>query len=985
MENEAVCIKTDGTQKLYAGLPLQTWLWIGLFLFVIFTRFHHLGDKPFHHDESLYGKYIWNFHVGQGYKYDPMQHGPFLFFISQPILFMFGVSNYTIRMVPALTGFFITFMCFLMRRRLPSGVALMTGWLFAINAVAMYYQRFLLHDQLFTLFAVLMIFIPFLWFKDRKQWQYYAFCAATSILYCIKGNAFIHYLTIYLFLIMYAVYWLFMKKKKVSELFETYPLTTKTFGTVTFWGIAFVIYALVNQFWRGSFTNWDKALHTYWIAIYVLFFLIVGCFVYLGEAVRLKPRKKILGLSPEFYKDSHIFAVGTVIFFAIMIFMYTTMGQNPKGFWGAMYEWYTYWLHQHTIARISGPFHYYHHQMLIYAFLPLAVTLVALFGRALRRNPAITGAYIIGSTIMIYGFGHLRNPLPFTKENLFTNQHMAMAIAAFVGGVLMTFSYMRQKMFLKSFYVWWFAFAYIVYSYLQEKVPWLVMHIITPLFLYAAWVLIDVFIDKKHFSKWVRTSVIVLFGLMVMYETHTSFQLSFHNEADPVEQMVYVQTTYEIPMIMEEIERIAYWQNTLHKKELPMVVTGHATWPFYWYLRDWSGISYGATVNPDRHLMVICNWEDRHRFAERLGDRFIVRQYGLRAWFLPKFADVARDGKFWHNAWRWMVYREKFNPNLYGAQHIAVFTREDVSMFQKSVDLGPAPQPTPRRDPPRRDVLQGTSLNTFGTFGSQRGRFNSPKGVAIDSQGNIYVADQRNNRIQKFDPAGRQLLAWGSSGSDNGQFNQPSGVFVGRGDHVYVTDTWNHRIQKFDSEGKFVLAFGDSSMLWAPKDIVEDADGFLYVANTGFHNIMKFTRGGSRVWSVGRKGTGAREFTEPVGLALDSQGRLYVADTANKRISVYDSNGNHLRQFNVYGMEEYYTEPYIAIDEQNDRIYVTDSRNNNIQVFDMNGSFQGFWGREGAGEGQFRLPTGITYADGRLIVTEAQNHRVQVFDAADVR
>lgn len=982
MENESPSIKSNKTNKLYAGLTLQSWLWIGLFVFVIFTRFHHLGDKPFHHDESLYGKYIWNFHVGQGYKYDPMQHGPFLFHISQVILFLFGVTNYTIRIVPALTGVFITLAFFLMRRRLPSGVALMTGWLFAINSVAMYFQRFLLHDQLFALFAMLMILVALLWFADRKQWQFYLFCASTSILYCIKGNAFVHYLTIYLFVILFAVYWLFMQKKKLSELFQTYPLATKTFGAVTFWGILFVVYAAVNQFWKSGFGNWEKAVHSYWIIVYVIFFLLIGIFVYLGEAVRINPDKRPLGLASSFYKDSHVFAFGTVIFFGILILLYTTLGQNPKGFWGAMYEWYTYWLHQHSIARISGPFHYFHHQMAIYAFLSLSVLLVAVLGRGIRRNPVIFTIYIVGSILLIFGFRSLNSPLPLTKENLFSNEHLALAIVVLVGGLLMTFSYFRQREYLKSFYIWWFTIAYIIYSYLQEKVPWLVMHIVTPMILYAALVMADVIRDRKSFQKWARYTIFTIFGFLIAYELHTSFQLCWHNEADPVEQMVYVQTTYEVPKIMEEIERIAHWENTLHKKELPIVINGHATWPFYWYLRDWKGISYGSTVNPSTHLMVICNWEDRHKFAEKMDDKYVARQYGLRAWFLPKYADVAKDGKFWRNAWRWLVYREKFNPTLYGAQQICVFTRKDVAMFQKGIDLGPAPTKPQRREAPRRDSINISSIKTFGLFGSQRGNLNSPKGVAMDSIGNIYVADQRNNRIQKFDQNGKFLLAWGSSGSENGQFNQPSGIFVGNQDNVFVTDTWNHRIQKFDSEGKFIMAFGDSSTFWAPKGVVEDPDGFLYVANTGFHNIMKYTRGGSKLWSVGVKGDGPKEFTEPVGICLDKKGQVYVADTANKRISVFDGNGNHLRQISVFGLEEYYTEPYIAIDETNQRVFLTDSRNNHIQIFDLNGEFIGFWGSEGADDGQFKLPTGIAFRDGKLVVTEAQNHRIQVFDAA---
>ncbi|MBN1880215.1 TIGR03663 family protein [bacterium] len=985
MENETTTSRVNTGDKFIGGLTWSTWLWIGLFVFVAFTRFHHLGDKPFHHDESLYAKYIWNFHTGQGYQYDPMQHGPFLFHVSQLVLFLFGVSNYTIRIVPALTGICLIGLFYLIRRRLPPGVALMTGWLFAINSVFMYFQRFLRHDPLFSLFAVVLIYLAFLWFKDRKAWQYYTFCATAAILYCIKENAFVHYLTMYLFMIIFALYWMLGQKKKFRDLLTNYPLSTKTFAAVSFWGVFFVVYALVNQFGKASFDNWEKALHTYWIIVYVVFFTLVGLMVYLGELVRIKTDKKPMGLSPEFFRDSHVFAIGTVIFFGIIIILYTTLTFNPKGFWGAMYEWYTYWLHQHSIARIAGPFHYYHHQMLIYAFLPLAVTIFAVLGRGLRRNPVIFAAYIIGTMILFYGFSNLDRALPGTKTNLFTNEHLAIAISAFVGGVLMMLSYLRERMILKSFLIWWITMAYIMYSYLQEKVPWLVMHIITPMILYAALVLMEAFQDRDTITRWMRRVIQCFFAIMVIYALHTSFQLCWWHEADPVEQMVYVQTTYEVPMLVEEMERIAYWQNTLLTKELPMVINGHATWPLYWYLRDWSGISYGTNVNPATHLMVICNWEDRYKFAEKCGDQYVARQYGLRAWFLPKYENVAKGGKFWRNAWKWIAFREKFDKTLYGSQQICVFTRKDVSMFQNSVDLGTPPKPPEERKPPRTTSIQAESAMEFGLYGSQSGRFNTPKDISVDSSGNIYVADMWNHRIQKFAPDGKFLLQWGSKGSGNGEFNQPTGIGIGSKGQVFVADTWNHRIQKFDENGKFIMTFGDDKMLWAPKDVMEDDDGYIYVSNTGFHKIMKFTRSGSRVWEVGEKGSGPKEFTEPVGMCMDKQGLLYVADTANKRISVFDKSGNHMKQIAVYGLEEYYSEPFIMVDSNTQRIYMTDSRNNRIQIFDLNGNLLNFWGSEGSEKGQFRLPTGIFIAQDKVYVTEAQNHRVQVFNVASLK
>ncbi|HPQ38865.1 MAG TPA: TIGR03663 family protein [bacterium] len=984
MEKELTRPRTPETDTFFKSISLNNWLWIALFLFVAFTRFHHLGDKPFHHDESLYAKYIWNFHTGQGYKYDPMQHGPFLFHVSQVTLTMFGVSDYSVRIVPALTGIALIWFLFYLRRRMPPGVALMTGWLFAINSVFMYFQRFLRHDPLFSLFAVLSVFLALLWFHDKKQWQFYTFSACCAILYCIKENAFIHFLTMYIFAFGFLLVWWFFRKNKLSELFAQFPMAFKVMAAVTYWGISFVIYAIVNQEGKAWFGNWEKALHTYWIVVYILFFLAIGYLVYLGEKVRSNPDAKPLKITPEFFKDSHIFAIGTILFFGIIVLLYTTFSRNPDGFWGAMYKWYEYWMHQHSIARIAGPFHYYHHQMLIYAFLPLSVTLLALMGRAIRRNRLIFTGYIVFSMLIIWGFKTIKSPLPLTKDSLFTNEHLAMAIVVLLGGVLMTLSYLFQKATFKAFLVWWITFSYLIYSYLQEKVPWLTMHIITPMILYAAIVLVEFFRDKKSYYAWSRWTAKILLSIVIIYAVHTSVQLCFYNEADPVEQMVYVQTTYEIPELVKEIEEIARWENTLHEKELPMVINGHATWPLYWYLRDWKGISYGTNVNPAQHRIVICNWEDRHKFAEKCGDKYVVRKYGLRAWFLPRLNDVKKDGKFLRNAWRWVMYRERFNPSLYGAQMICVFTRKDVSRFDWSVDLGAAPEPPQQREPPRRDARVVPNLMQFGSFGSQAGNFNTPKDIAVDKDGNIFVADLKNNRIAKFDKDGKFLLEWGRKGTEKGQFDQPIGLCVDPQGNVYVADTWNHRIQKFDTNGNFEMTFGDSTVFWAPKDIVIDDAGYLYISNTGYHNIKKYTRGGKEVWTVGTKGSGPLQFTEPVGLALDNLGRVYVADTANKRISVFDKDGHHVKQINAYGLEEYYTEPFLSFDPEDKIIYMTDSRNHNIQMFDTNGSFLGFWGREGNGNGQFKQPLGIECSGGRLYVTDAQNHNVQVFDTQRV-
>jgi len=85
----------------------------------------------------------------------------------------------------------------------------------------------------------------------------------------------------------------------------------------------------------------------------------------------------------------------------------------------------------------------------------------------------------------------------------------------------------------------------------------------------------------------------------------------------------------------------------------------------------------------------------------------------------------------------------------------------------------------------------------FGSFGTGNGQFNSPRGIAVGSGGNIYVADTNNNRVQIFDSSGAFQSTFGSFGTGNGQFNFPFGIAVGSGGNIYVADSFNRRVQVF--------------------------------------------------------------------------------------------------------------------------------------------------------------------------------------------
>src|SRR5207247_8905492 len=130
--------------------------------------------------------------------------------------------------------------------------------------------------------------------------------------------------------------------------------------------------------------------------------------------------------------------------------------------------------------------------------------------------------------------------------------------------------------------------------------------------------------------------------------------------------------------------------------------------------------------------------------------------------------------------------------------------------------------PTSQQQPPPANAtgsskanVDATPVGLFypGAAGANRGQFDKPRGIAIDKDGNFFVSDDQNLRIEKFDKTGKFVTTFGTKGDADGQFNPindqgvgtgPAGMVTDKDGNVYVADTWNHRIQKFDNNGKFL-------------------------------------------------------------------------------------------------------------------------------------------------------------------------------------
>lgn len=436
-------------------------LFIIIFIIAIILRFIFLDLKLFHHDEAIHSWFSYRLLTQGEYQYDPVFHGPFLYYATAGIFWIFGDSDLIARIIPVVLGTLIIPLIFCIYRLgyLDKKQTLVASLFVAISPSLVYFSRFLRND-IFILFFTILLLVALLYYFEYGKGRY-AILAAVAI-------------------------GLGMSTK------ENMPFVILIFGSY----ILYLIYT------------------------------------------------KKLSLPVKWIRD---LLMGSVIVALIIVLFYSSFGMHPDialDWWMRAIE---HWLSIHGNPRLDGPPYYYVIMLLLYELPILILGIVGMWQFFIQEKAeeVLTGSRKVKSSENI-SFNQL---VETAKDQLFSKGRYPEKIKT---------SFERKREFTR-FCIYWFLLSMIIYGYVGEKVPWLLIHSLLPL------IFISVYLLGRKKLVFVALSVIFLFGMTV----HISFV-----PQDISEPIIQVQNSEDLRQLLDIIPQIDR-----------VNIASETYWPLPWYCR----------------------------------------------------------------------------------------------------------------------------------------------------------------------------------------------------------------------------------------------------------------------------------------------------------------------------------------------------------------------------------------------------------------
>ena len=264
------------------------------------------------------------------------------------------------------------------------------------------------------------------------------------------------------------------------------------------------------------------------------------------------------------------------------------------------------------------------------------------------------------------------------------------------------------------------------------------------------------------------------------------------------------------------------------------------------------------------------------------------------------------------------------------------------------------------------------------SIGSDKNGPVRPNAVAVDRKHRVYITDAGTAKVFVYSAKGRKIAEFGGPGNGKADFSFPNGLVVAGDGNLIIADSVKKNIRVFSPEGRYLRTIMENTAGVKPGSLTRGSGGVIYVSD-----LMN-----NRVLAVNENGTNLKEVSDtreplsyPQGTAVDKEGRLWVADSGNFSVAIFDRQGTFIKKITGGGEPE---APFsmvrgIAVDKVG-RVYISDTISHHIRIFDSTGRQISVFPSTEEGEGMLVFPTGIfVHNDGSLYVVDRGTGDIKVF------
>ncbi len=682
---------------------------LALVLAALVARLWDLGSRAMHHDESLHAFYSYNLAVGEGFRHDPMMHGPFQMEATAGIFLLLGDSDFTARLLYALAGTVLVALPFFLRQRLGRTGALLAATMLAVSPALFYFSRFARNDILTAVWTLGLVIAMWRFLDEGKTRYLYWASGLLALTFATKESAYVITTILGSYLLVEILSRSWSSITGLVRVGEANPLEA--------------LGQLIEGAWRTlqrglRFENPSRQAGLF-VLLFTLSLPLGAALVSIVQDTSLLSGTSLVLASPIGSPrigapsgGGMVIAAVTIgfllwvsvtlgsrwrwnvwwkcaaIFGVVWVLLYSTFFTNPLGIGSGIWQSLGYWIVQQDVARGNQPIYYYLVITPLYEFLPLVFALAG--GVFYWRRRDRFGLFLVfwcGSTFLLYTY--ITEKMPWLLVNLALP--LIILAAKFLGEIVEKIDWRRMwrdggalivpgvPLFVAT--LWLLAFSEPEgrggYLGLLATLAVLVLLTILGYWLYRR-------VGARSFWSVAAAS----FALLLLALTvRASWHAAYRNGDTPVEMLVYTQTSPDLAGVYRQIVR------SLDEGDGSTTVTidqtGGFSWPWVWYLRGRSGVGYDGysepiTTAPDASILLL------NADNQPASDDVLAQQYGRgvriphRWWFpesyrgmtLGKLAGAVVDRDSWRTVMDYFLFRE-LSTSL-GSSDVVVYVSPDI-------------------------------------------------------------------------------------------------------------------------------------------------------------------------------------------------------------------------------------------------------------------------------------------------------------------